>query len=113
MIKKTASKSHLLATTTIVGQPPVKPSCFTNMLKIKYCNGMDVQPACSHSPLLNLEPEQVLSHLTDLYLYAALHEVFYSSLMVENHMRLEHMNRAIHRLEKDVAGLRLRYLHGN
>jgi F-type H+-transporting ATPase subunit gamma len=29
--------------------------------------------------------------------------------MVENHMRLEHMNRAIHRLEKDVAGLRLRY----
>lgn len=67
------------------------------------------KPAYAHPPLLNLEPAQVLSHLTDQYLYAALHEVFYSSLMVENHMRLEHMNRAIHRLEKDVAGLRLRY----
>jgi len=68
-----------------------------------------LKPAYAHPPLLNLEPEQVLSHLTDQYLYAALHEVFYSSLMVENHMRLEHMNRAINRLEKDVAGLRLRY----
>jgi len=68
-----------------------------------------LKSAYAHPPLLNLEPEQVLSHLTDQYLYAALHEVFYSSLMVENHMRLEHMNRAIHRLEKDVAGLRLRY----
>ena len=72
-----------------------------------------LKPAYAHPPLLNLEPEQVLSHLTDQYLYAALHEVFYSSLVVENHMRLEHMNRAIHRLEKDIAGLRLRYLHGN
>jgi F-type H+-transporting ATPase subunit gamma len=74
---------------------------------------MDAQSTCAHWPLLNLEPEQVLSHLTDLYLHVAVHEVFYSSLMVENHMRLEHKNRAIHRLEKDVAGLRLRYLHGN
>ncbi len=68
-----------------------------------------LKSAYAHPPLLNIEPAQVLSHLTDQYLYAALHEVFYSSLMVENHMRLEHMNRAIHRLEKDVAGLRLRY----
>jgi F-type H+-transporting ATPase subunit gamma len=68
-----------------------------------------LEPAYAYPPLLNLEPERVLSHLTDQYLYAALHEVFYSSLMVENHMRLEHMNRAIHRLEKDVTGLRLRY----
>lgn len=67
------------------------------------------KPAYAYPPLLNLEPAQVLSHLTDQYLYAALHEVFYSSLIVENHMRLEHMNRAIHRLEKDVASLRLRY----
>lgn len=67
------------------------------------------KPADTYPPLLNFEPAQVLSHLTDQYLYAALHEVFYSSLIVENHMRLEHMNRAIHRLEKDIASLRLRY----
>ncbi len=63
----------------------------------------------AHAPLLNLEPDQFLAQLTDQYLYAALHEVFYTSLMVENHKRLEHMNSAINRLEKDVARLQLGY----
>ena len=63
----------------------------------------------SHAPLLNLEPTQFLSQLTDQYLYAALHEVFYASLMAENRKRLEHMDSAIRRLEKDEAKLRLRY----
>lgn len=67
------------------------------------------RPAYSHAPLLNLEPKQFLSQLTDQYLYAALHEVFYASLMSENRMRLEHMDSAIRRLEKDEAALRLRY----
>jgi F-type H+-transporting ATPase subunit gamma len=66
-------------------------------------------PDYSHAPLLNLEPAQFLSQLTDQYLYAALHEVFYVSLMAENRMRLEHMDSAIRRLEKDEAALRLRY----
>jgi len=66
-------------------------------------------PAYSHAPLLNLEPAQFLSQLTDQYLYAALHEVFYVSLMAENRMRLEHMDSAIRHLEKDEAALRLRY----
>jgi F-type H+-transporting ATPase subunit gamma len=65
--------------------------------------------ACSHAPLLNLEPAQFLSQLTDQYLYAVLHEVFYVSLMAENRMRLEHMDGAIRRMEKDEAALRLRY----
>lgn len=63
----------------------------------------------SHPPLLNLEPAQFLSRLTDQYLYAALNEVFYASLMAENRKRLEHMDSAIRRLEKDEAELRLRY----
>ncbi|MDO8311527.1 MAG: F0F1 ATP synthase subunit gamma, partial [Sideroxyarcus sp.] len=50
-----------------------------------------------------------LSQLTDQYLYAALHEVFYASLMAENRKRLEHMDSAIRLLEKDEARLRLRY----
>lgn len=65
--------------------------------------------AYSHAPLLNLEPTQFLSQLTDQYFYAALHEVFYASLMAENHKRLEHMDSAIRRLEKDEVKLRLRY----
>ena len=68
-----------------------------------------VRSAYSHPPLLNLEPTQFLSQLTDQYLYAALHEVFYASLMAENRKRLEHMENAIRRMEKDEAQLRLRY----
>ncbi len=69
----------------------------------------DVNSNFAYPPLLNLEPVQFLTHLTDQYLYAALHEVFYTSLMVENQMRLEHMESAIHRLEKNDAQLRLHY----
>jgi len=67
------------------------------------------RPAYSHPPRLNLEPAQFLAQLTDQYLYAVLHEVFYASLMAENRKRLEHMESAIRRLEKDEARLRLRY----
>lgn len=67
------------------------------------------KPAYSHAPLLNLEPTHFLSQLTDQYFFAALHEVFYASLMAENRKRLEHMDSAIRRLEKDEAKLRLRY----
>lgn len=65
--------------------------------------------AYSNPPQLNLEPAQFLSQLTSQYLYAVLHEVFYASLMAENRKRLEHMDSAIRRLEKDEARLRLRY----
>ncbi len=63
----------------------------------------------SHPPQLNLQPAEFLSQLTDQYLYAVLHEVFYSALMVENRMRQAHMDKAIRRLEKDESELRLRY----
>jgi F-type H+-transporting ATPase subunit gamma len=66
-------------------------------------------PVRSHAPLLNLQPRQFFSELTDQYLFAVLHEIFYSSLMVENRMRLEHMDRAIRRMERDQETLRLRY----
>lgn len=65
--------------------------------------------AYSHAPLLNMEPRKFLSQLTDQYLFAVLHEVFYASLMAENRKRLEHMDSAIRRMEKDQAKLRLRY----
>lgn len=63
----------------------------------------------SHPPLLNLSPEAFFSGLTEHYLYAALHEVIYSSLMVENRYRLEHMDNAIRQLDKRVNRLQLQY----
>ena len=59
--------------------------------------------------MLNLEPSLFWNQLTDHFLYAALHEVFYTSLMVENQMRLEHMEKAIQRLEKNEIQLSLGY----
>ncbi|SFI49671.1 F-type H+-transporting ATPase subunit gamma [Nitrosomonas sp. Nm34] len=62
----------------------------------------------SHPPLLYLKSAQFLTKLTDQYLYMLLHEVFYSSFMMENRKRLAHMDSAIHHLEKDTARLRMR-----
>ncbi len=67
------------------------------------------KPTDSHPPQLNLQPAEFLSQLTDQYLYAVLHEVFYSAFMVENRMRQAHMDKAIQRLEKEESELRLRY----
>ncbi len=67
------------------------------------------RPVHADAPLLNLEAGRFLSLLTDQYLFAVLHEVFYASLMAENRMRLEHMDSAIRRIEKDEDQLRLRY----
>ncbi|HEU5407471.1 MAG TPA: F0F1 ATP synthase subunit gamma, partial [Nitrospira sp.] len=39
------------------------------------------------------------------HLFSLLHEVFYSSLMAENLHRFQHMDQAIHRLEKDRGEL--------
>lgn len=69
----------------------------------------EIKSEFAHPPLLNLEPAEFLAQLTDQYLYAALHQVFFASLMMENQMRQEHMENAIHHLEKNNAQLRLQY----
>lgn len=66
------------------------------------------KPSYSYPPILNVEPARFMSQLISQYLYAVLHEVFYASMMAENRKRLEHMDSAIRRLEKEEARLRLR-----
>ena len=66
-------------------------------------------PARAHPPDLNLPPAEFLTGLASHYLYAVLNEVLYSSLMAENRRRLAHMDRALDRLEEDMAQLRLTY----
>jgi len=62
-----------------------------------------------YPPELNLTPDEFLRGLTGHYLYAALNEVLYSSLMAENHQRQAHMDRALQRLDEDSARLRITY----
>jgi len=62
------------------------------------------RPAAGYSPLLNLAPEAFLAELLDHYLFAALHEMFYTSLTAENHQRMEHLQRALDRLREEKGG---------
>lgn len=58
------------------------------------------EPAFSHPPLINLQPEVFFAELIDHYLFAVLHQMFYSSLLAENHRRLQHMEGAVQHLDE-------------
>jgi F-type H+-transporting ATPase subunit gamma len=57
------------------------------------------------APLLNLPPQQLLVDLTDNYLFAVLHEILYTSLMVENRHRQEHLEGAVRHLDEESEQL--------
>ncbi|MFA6162328.1 MAG: F0F1 ATP synthase subunit gamma [Methylobacter sp.] len=57
-------------------------------------------------PVLNLEPADFFSSLVDHYLFAVLHEIFYISLMAENHRRLQHLEGAVNHLDDETVNLR-------
>jgi F-type H+-transporting ATPase subunit gamma len=59
----------------------------------------------AHAPMLYLKPQSFLNGLAEQYLFAALHELLYSSLMAENQRRMEHMDAAVRRLEHTSAEL--------
>jgi F-type H+-transporting ATPase subunit gamma len=59
----------------------------------------------THAPLLNLQPQSFFAGLADQYLFAALHELLYSSLMAENQRRMQHMDAAVRRLERTSTEL--------
>jgi F-type H+-transporting ATPase subunit gamma len=48
-----------------------------------------------NKPILNISPDGFLLELTDHYLLAALHEILYTSLMAENHRRMQHLEGAV------------------
>ena len=62
-------------------------------------------PIFSHPPLLNLQPKAFLAELIDHYLFAALHQILYVSLMAENQHRVQHLEGAVQRLEEKSTDL--------
>lgn len=58
-----------------------------------------------YPPLLNLSPETFFSGLVEQYLFAALHEIAYVSLMAENQRRLRHLDGAVRHLDEQSAAL--------
>jgi F-type H+-transporting ATPase subunit gamma len=59
----------------------------------------------AHPPRLYLQPQTFFAGLADQYLFAALHELLYSSLMAENQRRMQHMDTAVRRLERKSTEL--------
>lgn len=59
-----------------------------------------------HPPELNLGPGDFYADLIHHYLFAVLHEVFYNSLIAENHNRLQHLDGAINHLDDETVSLR-------
>jgi len=56
-------------------------------------------------PLLNLQPEDFMIELADQHLFAALHEILYTSLMAENQQRVMHLESAVGHLDEELSEL--------
>jgi F-type H+-transporting ATPase subunit gamma len=63
------------------------------------------QQPLQYPPLMHETPRQLLGKLTDHYLFAALNEILYGSLMTENHQRLTHLEAAVKHLDDQSAKL--------
>jgi F-type H+-transporting ATPase subunit gamma len=63
-------------------------------------------PPYGNPPILNLESGEFFSDLTEHYLFAVLHEIFYISLMAENQRRLQHLEGAVKHLDDETVNLR-------
>lgn len=61
-----------------------------------------------YPPVLNLAPTAFFLELADHYLFAVLHAMLFTSLMMENRHRLNHLQRAVNHLDKQVEELERR-----
>ena len=59
-------------------------------------------------PLLNLEPEVFFLKLIDQYLFSILHRIVFSSLLAENQLRIQHLERAVNHLDEKMNQLILK-----
>jgi F-type H+-transporting ATPase subunit gamma len=62
-------------------------------------------PTLASAPCLNLAPEAFLSALIEQYLFAALHELLYGSLMAEHQQRVRQLGAALERIDERVRAL--------
>lgn len=65
-------------------------------------------PRYGHAPLLNLRPAQLLAKLIDSYLFALLHGLLYSSMLMENRRRVQHLEGAVQRIDDKLEQFRHR-----
>ncbi len=64
----------------------------------------------AYPPILNLDAAEFYTDLISHYLFAVLHEIFYISLMSENHNRLQHLEGAVNHLDDETVNLHRKLL---
>jgi len=62
-------------------------------------------PRFSHPPVLNRPPREVLVELAEQYLFATLHGMLYTSLLMENRQRITHLEGAVKHLDDEAVEL--------
>lgn len=63
----------------------------------------------AYPPDANLSPAALFAELSDHYLFALLHQLLYTSLYAENHLRVTHMEGAVQHLDEESGHLAQRY----
>jgi F-type H+-transporting ATPase subunit gamma len=59
----------------------------------------------NHPPVLHQSPQDFMLELAEHYLFSALHEMLYTSLMAENRKRLSHLEGAVRHLDEESGQL--------
>lgn len=86
----------------------IENSLATQQLLPPFLPCLNSPPRHSIPPLINLAPETLLLELGEHYLFAALNEILYSSLMAENHQRVAHLEGAVTHLDEEGEEMRRR-----
>jgi F-type H+-transporting ATPase subunit gamma len=54
-----------------------------------------------YPPVLNVGPRELLGEVAEHYLFATLHEILYTSMMIENRQRATHLQGAVKRIDEE------------
>jgi len=90
---------------TVLYHDPDKEQIVTTEVLPPFEQYRDTAPGFPHPPVLNLLPAAFLAELIDHYLFAALHEIVYVSLMAENIQRVRHLEGAVQHLDDKSENL--------
>ncbi len=90
---------------TVLYHDPDKEQVVTTEVLPPFEQYRDTAPRFPYPPVLNLPPATFLAELIEHYLFAALHEIMYVSLMAENIQRVRHLEGAVQHLDDKSVNL--------
>ena len=85
---------------TVIYHDPDSDQIVTTEVLPPFEQYRDTTPRFPYPPVLNLPPAAFFTELVDRYLFAALHEIMYVSLMAENVQRVQHLEGVSQHLEE-------------